>query len=297
MNIMMHLLDFYYKSVDLPFRLKYFTLRKIGKFSAFSKTSRSDSDSTPYSKYVKNVLVDENLYTKFRRDYSYRLILEHVGFKLGRSYLIRLNEDTIERYLNQPDLKKLSFTGSPRKFYFPRLGWISPTVIRYLFVHQEIVRIFGKTHFKNVGEIGVGFGGQLVVSSSLNNIEKYSAYDLPEVLTLTRRIVNGIGGKVVTFEEMKIDEVLPASYELVISNYAFSELPTDIQLDYIEKVLSRSERGYLTMNSGRSNYSGRSQGKLSLEQILHLLPECEILEETPLTGPDNYILIWGHIKG
>lgn len=297
MNGLMHLLNFCFRLVDLPSRLKFLFLRKIGKYSAFSKTNRSDSDSTPYSNYVKKVLADEDLYVKFRRDYSYRLILEHVDFKLGLLYLDKLTDDTIGKFTNLPDLKKLSLVGSPRKFYYPKLGWISPTVIRYLFVHQEIVRIFGKTDFRKVGEIGVGFGGQCVVSSSLSEIKVYSAYDLPEVLSLTKRIVSSTGIAAVNFEAMKIDEVVPAAYELVISNYAFSELPSEIQIDYVEKVLSQSERGYLTMNSGRTNYSGRSNGKLSLKQILHLLPNCEILEEDPLTGPDNYILIWGHKEG
>ena len=79
-----------------------------------------------------------------------------------------------------------------------------------------------------------------------------------------------------------------------MSNYAFSELPAELQKIYIEKVVSKSKRGYLIMNSGLYNYSGRSDGKLHLAELRTLLPEFEILEEIPNTGPDNYVIVWGH---
>jgi hypothetical protein len=79
-----------------------------------------------------------------------------------------------------------------------------------------------------------------------------------------------------------------------MSNYAFSELPSDLQKIYIEKVLGKSERGYLIMNSGMTNHSGRSDGKLTLEELRKFLPEFQIFEEIPNTGPDNYVIVWGH---
>jgi hypothetical protein len=79
----------------------------------------------------------------------------------------------------------------------------------------------------------------------------------------------------------------------VLSNYAFSELPAQLALKYVEKVLSKARRGYLTMNSGRGT-GERNRGKLSIEDYNNLLPAFEIREEHPRTGPDNYILVWGH---
>lgn len=293
MNLLMLGMDFLYKLLDLPIRIKFLSLRILGRFSVFSQSDLSDSDSTPYSDFVRSVIAKESLFTKFRRDYSYRLILEHVDFKLGLKYLRLLNESTIAQYVSHSELKKLSTQGSPRKFYFSKIGWVSPTVIRYLYVHQHITQIFNQDKFSNVGEIGVGFGGQCAVSSTLGQIQKYSAYDLPEVLSLSEKMLSTCGINVEMLQRKDIENVLPASYELVISNYAFSELPSQIQSNYAHEVLSRSKRGYLTMNSGRSNHTGRSQGKLSLKEIFQLIPGCEIIEEYPLTGPDNYIIIWG----
>lgn len=294
MPFIMRALDYYYQVLDFPRRVKFLILRKFGKFSAFSNSERSDSESTPYSEYVRNVLQAESKYLTFRKNYSYRLILEHVDYKLGRKYLESLDDTLIAEYFKNENLKALSILGSPRKYYYSRIGWISPTIIRYLYVHQHIINLFGKSNFEKVGEIGIGFGGQCAISTELGSIKTYSAYDLPEVLSLSEKTLRSCKINFEGFQKMDIETVAPATYDLVISNYAFSELPKAVQLDYLHNVLSQSKRGYLTMNSGRGNFTGRSEGKLTLEEIIQIIPGCSVLEELPLTGPDNYILIWGN---
>ena len=81
--------------------------------------------------------------------------------------------------------------------------------------------------------------------------------------------------------------------DFVVSNYAFSELPEMTQREYVEKLFKKSPAGYLMMNSGRTNFTRRSSGKLSLNEILELLPGSSVFEELPKTGPDNYLIIWG----
>ena len=81
-----------------------------------------------------------------------------------------------------------------------------------------------------------------------------------------------------------------AKFDLVISNYAFSELPKPLQLKYISKVLSKAKRGYMTMNSGKTTGSGRS---MTIDELRIHFPDLQILEEVPLTSADNYILVWG----
>ncbi len=82
-----------------------------------------------------------------------------------------------------------------------------------------------------------------------------------------------------------INKEEPRDYDLVISNYAFSELPKKLQLAYIEKVLAKAKRGYLTMNSGLGN--ARSIGKLDIDELKELLPEFTLIEEEPLTADHN----------
>ena len=100
--------------------------------------------------------------------------------------------------------------------------------------------------------------------------------------------------KIKDVEFLNLETSKPKDWDLVISNYAFSELPRKLQEIYIDKVLLKSQRGYLIMNSGRENFTNRSVGKLNLKELQDLLPSFEVLEEMPKTGPDNYVIIWGH---
>ena len=294
MRILMLFLNAFYKALDLPIRISLFVKNRLLGKSKFSTTRKSDSDSTSYTDFVSAAVRDDKKLDRFRTAYSYRMILEHVDFELGYEYLSRLTPTTIAFYLNDPMLKNLSKVGSPRVYYYPQLGWISPTVIRYLYVNQRILDLFSSKGVKKVGEIGIGFGGQFAITSKSMRSTEYSMYDLPVVLSLSEKTLGKANLLNGSFKQQSIDPVVPNSFDLVISNYAFSELPTDVQRDYILKIFKNTSCGYLTMNSGRSDVTGRSFGKMSLAEITAAIPGCEILEEDPLTGPDNYIIVWGH---
>jgi hypothetical protein len=82
------------------------------------------------------------------------------------------------------------------------------------------------------------------------------------------------------------------NYDLVISNYAFYEIPKEIQLMYIRKIMRKCKRGYLIMNSGLQK-NKVSQNKLTITELRRLLPKFEVEKEDPLTHPDNYVIVWG----
>jgi putative sugar O-methyltransferase len=290
----MVLLNVIYKLSDFPQKLYIFIKNQIYDGSLFSTSNRSDSDSTPYTSFVASAIVSEKKLNSFRKDFRYRLILEHVDFALGFEYLRRLTPATLDFYRENVNLVNLSKVGSPRVFFYPDLGWISPTIIRYLYVNQSLQRLFGESAIQNVAEIGIGFGGQAAITSKSLNVKRYSIYDLPVVLALAESTLEKAELLSSAFVNKSISQVELETYDLVISNYAFSELPEAVQRDYIAKMLGASRCGYITMNSGRSDFSGRSSGKMSLTEITDLLPSCEILEEDPKTGPDNYIIVWGH---
>ena len=296
MYILMLFLDALYKALDLPMRISLFVKNRLMGNSKFSTTRKSDSDSTSYTDFVSAVVREDKKLGRFRKAYSYRMILEHVDFKLGNEYLSRLTPATIAFYLNDPILKNLSKVGSPRIYFYLQLGWISPTVIRYLYVNQRVLDLFGSKSVQKVGEIGIGFGGQFAITSKSLRLTEYSMYDLPVVLALAEKTLHEAKLLSESFKQQSIDPVVPNSFDLVISNYAFSELPSEVQLDYISKIFKNSSCGYLTMNSGRTDITGRSSGKMSLAEITAAIPGCEILEEDPKTGPDNYIIVWGHQK-
>ena len=295
MTFLLRIQDGYYFAQDLHLRVWNLMLRLIGKKSLFSSDSTtSDSDSTYYSRFVESAIGSEAVFKDFRRNFHYRQILEHVNYSLGFEYLSKLSNQNIQDLKRFPDVVALSSVGSPRRFYFKGLGLISPTVIRYQYVGQELKKHFGNSIGKNVVEIGVGFGGQYAVLINSQEIDEYTMFDLPQVIKLTHKVLKFAGVESSKINVGDIDEPSVHDCDLVISNYAFSELPQDVQKKYIEGVMVNSRRGYLIMNSGKTDFSGRSSGKYTLEDLRKVLPAFEVLEEDPVTGPDNYVIIWGH---
>ena len=49
----------------------------------------------------------------------------------------------------------------------------------------------------------------------------------------------------------------------------------------------------MIMNSGRTDFTGRNNGKLSILEIQAVLTDSKLVEEVPRTNPDNYVLVWG----
>jgi len=284
--------------LDLPSRI-LFKLRNELKENKSEKSSneliKSDSENLEYAHYVSEVVQDKDKLKKFRRPYKYRQILEHVNWVNGERYL--------DRYFtlggSKEDLMKLSaedWVGKPRKYFYPGYGWLSTTQIRYLAVREEMRGIFNFEEIETIGEIGCGFGGQFLSLSHLETIKTYSFYDLIDVQRIIQYYLSNFAFSTKTlFPE--VSKIEAKKFDLVISNYAFSELPRIIQLEYVEKILSNSVRGYMIMNSGLNNETRRNNGKLSLSEIRALMPWINTLAEVPLTGPDNYVIYWDRSKG
>jgi hypothetical protein len=48
----------------------------------------------------------------------------------------------------------------------------------------------------------------------------------------------------------------------------------------------------MLMNSGFGNSTGRSDGKISVEELRKYIPNLVVSEEFPKTSPDNYLVTW-----
>ena len=82
------------------------------------------------------------------------------------------------------------------------------------------------------------------------------------------------------------------SWDFCISNYAFSELPKAIQEIYINKIINKTRKGFMLMNSGVSGKFGNVIN-FSQKELLNTLKNASIHDEIPLTYVDNYLLTWG----
>lgn len=273
-------------------RLKYYWHRSniSGNSSPRLEKNQSDSDREDYLSAVERAVDSSKGFANFKRDPDYQKILEHVTKSQGRDYLQIVKNEHPE-FLNKQEWKKNDEIGNPITYEYEDVGSVSPTTLRYLKVAADIKTHFGEDIGENIAEIGGGYGGQALVLDTLFSFNKYRIFDIPEVNRLISKylesyLLNG------SYSVTTLNKSTSEEYDLVISNYAFSELPSNLQKMYINKVLANSKRGYLTMNSGKGGRRG--EDKLSIEELENLLPKFEIHEERPKTAEHNYIIVWDH---
>jgi putative sugar O-methyltransferase len=262
--------------------------------SARGNRSESDDDGL-YIYAVQRAVKSYRYFSTFKKDSDYQATLEHVSKDQGEQYLDIVRKDNPHLIMRINDFKKNDLVGSPTLHHYPEIGLISPTTLRYIKVASDLLKFFGDSVGDKVVEIGAGYGGQALINDMTFKIKEYELLDLPPVLNLISKYLEShilnYGYKLSTLNQKTGED----SFDLVISNYAFSELPTHLQMKYIEKVISQCRRGYMTMNSGMGNF--HPINKLSVDELRKHLPNFEIFPEYPLTGPDNYIIVWGHHRG
>jgi putative sugar O-methyltransferase len=261
--------------------------------TTFNETQgKSDSQVTFYEQQLSRLLKSKKRLSDFRRKYDYREILEHVTYTQGKSYLEQIQEYSPQNYVELIEKNKANdLFGNPYEYQYPGVGRVSPTTLRYISTAIDIFETIKLNKESMVAEIGVGYGGQAAILERMYGIRNYSAFDLPSVIQLSNVYLNSVNSKL-KFTSSGFSSDKNTTWDVVISNYAFSELHRDLQLSYIEHVIAKSKSGYMIMNSGRSNITGRSEGKLSLNEMRNYIPNLQVKEEVPLTGPDNYIIYW-----
>lgn len=257
--------------------------------SVFSEET-SWTDGTGYAEFCKLASVDEQLFASFKRHPAYTPILEHVSFQQGLEYLSIFQEVTPEYFCFLESFRLNDRIGNPEVFNYGDFGFFSPTTLRYMKVISDLKIHFGSLDDKDVIEIGGGYGGQCFVLSKVCKFRSYTIVDLPEVIPLIRKYLDLLGVDHVTC--VSPDEFWGKNvYDLVISNYAFSECFRDMQNFYMNKILLRSRCGYLTCNNDPS-----FKGIMAKEELINQFKfsdiDCCEFSEKPLTGPNNYFLIW-----
>lgn len=254
--------------------------------------NRSVSDDGNYVVAVKEAISNYDSFIKFKLDPRYTEILEHASVKQGAECLEIIKLDSPNLISRMQEFKENDLVGGATTHNYDQIGPISPSTLRYVKVASDLKKLFGENINGNIAEIGIGYGGQLLISDKILRFDEYHLFDLPPVLDLASKYLechilnNSYHAFTLNQHNGKIE------YELTVSNYAFSELPSKLQIRYIEKIISKSKRGYLTMNSGLPN-SAFQHDKLSLAELEKLLPKFDIIAECPLTHPDNYIIVWG----
>ncbi len=286
------------KAVKNPKHAKSVLMARIKKvfvkkrFSGAGK-NRSQSDDGLYLGSIQKFLLSQNSFDNFKQDPFYQMILEHTSKEIGKDYLDILKHQAPEFLDASLDLcKQNDELGNADVYEYGELGLISPSTLYYMKVASDLKVLFGDNIGDDITEIGCGYGGQALILDRVFEFSKNTLFDIDLVLDLTSRYLEHFTLRG-SYKTTTINTVTPQNYDLVISNYAFSELPADLQKKYIEKVLVNSARGYLIMNSGRDG--GIKEDRLTLDELEKLLPKFEIFEEKPSSAPQNYVIVWGHM--
>ena len=258
-----------------------------------------------YISAVKKFTRSDRSFRNFKRSLLYREVLEHVDYELALKYM-RLIENNYTNGINYETfnlIKDNDRVGNPKKFNFEiefldngkkierKISLSGPTT-RYWFVWFDINKNIKLKNIKYIAEIGGGYGGQALIFDRLIKFKKYYIFDLPSVNKFSQKYLKNFyfnnsfcSQDINEFNEDKI-------YDLVISNYAFSELPRELQEIYLKKIILKSKSGYMIMNTGNDINFDEKTSRYSATELLKTINNSKIIEENPLSSNKNYIIIW-----
>lgn len=245
----------------------------------------SISDTGVYRGVCAAAAEHPQVFEEFRRLPGYTRILEHVSQEQGQAYL-----DEIRRLAPAALRDPTWFTendkyGNPIRFDYKNVGLVSPTTLRYVKVAVELQSMFGlRMNDARVIEIGGGYGGQARILKTLFPAVQYTIFDLPESLALANVYLKKYDVEVDLIDGLRYarpDTSIGLPGDIFLSNYALTECSPDVMALYIKHVALNCSHGYIT---------GNAQEKLLFEQLAPVKPRR--LDETPLTGPGNFICVW-----
>jgi putative sugar O-methyltransferase len=248
------------------------------------------SENNQYNSFCLDASKNDSIFSTFKQNPIYNEILEHLSFSLGHEYY-EITKTYYPNAISQIEKIKINDSyGSPRlnNYYF---GTYSATTLRYLKVAAELQHCFFDIKNYNILEIGGGYGGQAIVSKIVHDYKSWTIVDLPEVVELQKKYLNNFNYSDVQSMSY-LDNYFENKYDLIISNYAFTECNRDVELDYINKVMSNNEKIYITanfINTKNLNF----QNMLSLKEMQDIL-KIKTYPEIPITSNTNAIVMRGN---
>lgn len=261
---------------------------KSGHKGIKPRLSTSISDNLVYPNFCLRASMNLRVFSNFRRNIIYKEVLEHVSFEIGEAYLDEIHRNNSHLIKNIERFKENDAYGNPDLYEYPNIGKISPSTLRYIKVLGDLIIFFKQLDNLNICEIGVGYGGQCRIINCQSSPTLYTLVDIKPALLLSQRYLdNYILNSTVEYKTM--NELTVKNYDLVISNYAFTELPRSIQDVYLKKIILNSKCGYITYNETTPEYFN----SYKKEQLINIIPNSHIIEEKPLTHKGNCIILWG----
>lgn len=216
-----------------------------------------------YKNYINTIKKQLNLQPEqwyFKNDHNYTGILEHVSEEQGNQFLNIIQIKYKNFYdSNLEFLKQLcdlnDKNGKTQKYQFKNFMTCSPSNLRYI-LHSLLILDDVKKYKLNdidIIEIGGGYGGLCLFILNIAplfdlRINSYSIFDLLEASQLQKIYLDALNIKNVNFYQLDNFNNLKDN-SFLISNYAFSEISNELQVQYIKKIINPYTKfGFLTWN-------------------------------------------------
>jgi len=232
-----------------------------------------------YLLICKEAAENDLVFSGFKSNNYYTPILEHAWYELGENHLINIQSHNPHLLNDYPQFWNNDKVGAPNIFDYG-FRVCSPTTIQYISVLSNLINHFGSLDRFNIIEIGAGYGGQAKIITDTFKIQNYFLVDLPEVTQLQDRYIKELKiSNTKTFTHKTYPK--NGEYDLVISNYAITEVTEPLQSEYVDNILMRSKHGYITCND-------------NINKIHELKEKFNIKELPDIPGErsSNYILVW-----
>tara|TARA_B100000287_G_C20614426_1_gene773417 strand:+ start:105 stop:866 length:762 start_codon:yes stop_codon:yes gene_type:complete len=245
-----------------------------------------DEAANPYLTICRVAAQSSDAFKTFKSHGAYRHVLEHVAMEEGQQYLDEIKIDFMDKL---DEVKQNDSLGGPVTYTYDKVGNISATTLRYLKNTSDIVTKFG-TSFDSIVEIGGGYGGLCKVMSSFVDFENYLLVDLEECNMLSRKYLSFFDLPTMSYrsEEIEVED----NFDLLISNYAFSECHKEVQLDYIERFIKKSDKFYMMHNNFHLE-----MGTIPHEEFVEIMSDTHDVEWYNDHGvSDAPKIIYGTIK-
>lgn len=242
-------------------------------------TNTSATDRADYRAACENADIES-----FRSHPMFTSNVETVPEEWGPSYMEVIRKSPL--YTLMGEFARNDDVGGPRRILYDGKWTLAATTLRYIHVMVELLRLNGDMRDWSVCEIGVGYGGQFRIADAACDLFSYTLVDTPPALALTRRFLGHFHVRsAMSFQDP--DSVTPAEYDLVVSNFAFSEMTREMQKVYLDTVIFRAKHGYMMYNS----MVPRSMS-LGADEVLQLIPRARIIPDVLHMPAPNQVIAW-----
>jgi len=252
---------------------------------------QSVSNNTGYPEICLKASQNEEVFQRFKKIKEYTQILEHTSIEYGQNYIdiIRRDNPILLTKENMSKFKTNDLYGGSSPHNYGEID-ISPSTLRYIKVLSDLIKLFGDLNNFKIAEIGGGYGGQCKIINDYFNIKDYHIMDIPEANQLTKKYLNRLNVK--NFRNSYYTDINIEKYDLVISNYAYTELDRELMDVYKKLVIDGSDNGYITCNFIIDFAAGGNFDTYSKDELVSLKENTSIISEEPLTAPTNFVLTW-----